>query len=342
MTKNEHPDSLPKDLIARAAAIDELEVIAALLNAYTEELMGIPKFSLQDLRNLVTTPGFDLQTSTRVVLSPGGEIAGAILVWDLASPPVHPSVFGAVHTDFRRRGIGTYLMHWAIGRARQAIDRAPEDVRVSILFTSSATHQPTVRLFEKLKIKLIRYSLLMAIELDQAPPTPSWPDGLRICTFQDYNDLRAVRRALTDAFRDHWGYVETSEEEGLARLQHRIENDAHFDPTLWVLALDGDEIAGVALCHPTTGTDPDMGFVQQLGVRRPWRRQGLALALLHHAFGEFYRRGKKRVGLGVDADSLTGATRLYEKAGMHAVQQLAMYEKELRPGKELGVQSAGH
>ncbi|MEZ4726737.1 MAG: hypothetical protein R3E79_06345 [Caldilineaceae bacterium] len=61
----------------------------------------------------------------------------------------------------------------------------------------------------------------------------------------------------------------------------------------------------------------------------------LALALLHHAFGEFYRRGVKKVGLGVDASSLTGATRLYEKAGMKPFRQYNTYEKELRPGRDL-------
>jgi hypothetical protein len=65
----------------------------------------------------------------------------------------------------------------------------------------------------------------------------------------------------------------------------------------------------------------------------------LGLALLYHAFAEFRRRGKKQVGLGVDAGSLTGATRLYLKAGMHVAQQSSLYEVELRPGQELGKQT---
>jgi ribosomal protein S18 acetylase RimI-like enzyme len=78
-----------------------------------------------------------------------------------------------------------------------------------------------------------------------------------------------------------------------------------------------------------------MAWVQSLGVRRPWRRQGLALALLHHLFGASYRRGITKVGLGVDTESLTGATRLYEKAGMQIYRQWDTYEKELRPGEDL-------
>jgi len=74
-------------------------------------------------------------------------------------------------------------------------------------------------------------------------------------------------------------------------------------------------------------------------VRRPWRRKGLGLALLLHSFGEFYRRGRRRVGLGVDAQSLTGATRLYEKAGMRVARVYNTYEKELRPGVDLSTQS---
>jgi ribosomal protein S18 acetylase RimI-like enzyme len=144
---------------------------------------------------------------------------------------------------------------------------------------------------------------------------------------------------LDEAFQDSWGYVKRPEEEGFARFEHRVIQDPAFDPTLWYLAMDGEEIAGVAGCDPQTGEDTEMGFVSVLGVRRLWRRRGVGLALLHHAFGEFHRRGKKRVGLGVDADSLTGATRLYERAGMHVARQIVTYEKELRPGEELGRQS---
>jgi GNAT superfamily N-acetyltransferase len=71
-----------------------------------------------------------------------------------------------------------------------------------------------------------------------------------------------------------------------------------------------------------------------MGVRRPWRRKGIALALLHHSFGECWRRGKKRVMLGVDTDSLTGAVDLYKKAGMYIHHQTDLYELELRPGRE--------
>jgi len=80
-----------------------------------------------------------------------------------------------------------------------------------------------------------------------------------------------------------------------------------------------------------------MGWVGNLGVRRPWRKCGLGEALLLHSFHEFYKRGMMRIGLGVDASNPTGATRLYQKVGMNVVVEDVIYEKELRPGKELAV-----
>lgn len=76
-------------------------------------------------------------------------------------------------------------------------------------------------------------------------------------------------------------------------------------------------------------------------MRRPWRQRGLALALLRHAFGAFHALGIRTVGLGVDAQSTTGATRLYERAGMRATHEYAAYQKELRPGEGPSTAAAG-
>jgi ribosomal protein S18 acetylase RimI-like enzyme len=105
------------------------------------------------------------------------------------------------------------------------------------------------------------------------------------------------------------------------------------------LAMDGDEIAGVNLCRPHAFDDSEIGWVGSLGVRRAWRKRGIGLALLRHSFNEFYRRGKRKVGLGVDAQNLTGALRLYENAGMHVHRAFDHYEKEMRAGIEIGLQA---
>ncbi len=86
-------------------------------------------------------------------------------------------------------------------------------------------------------------------------------------------------------------------------------------------------MCGVAL---STAGQFEMGFVNSLAVRPAWRRRGLGLALLHQAFTWFWERGERRVGLGVDTENPTDASRLYERAGMRAVWQADVYEKVLR------------
>ncbi len=121
----------------------------------------------------------------------------------------------------------------------------------------------------------------------------------------------------------------------LEYIKHMIATDPFHDPSLWFAAFDGDQMAAICLCDPRIGAREDTALVNILGVRREWRKKGLGLAFLRHAFGEFYRRGIPRAILGVDAGSLTGATRLYERAGMKVERVQNTYAKVLREGKDL-------
>ncbi len=144
-------------------------------------------------------------------------------------------------------------------------------------------------------------------------------------------DERATHEAVEDAFRDVWGRPRSPFERFIRMTEHEV-----FDPSLWFVAWDGPEIAGLALCKLVAG----QGWVDVVGVRRPWRGRGLGLALLRHAFGEYHRRGVKRVGLSVDAESVTGAPRLYSRAGMYVTNCYVVYQRELRPGVDTSVRSA--
>ena len=148
------------------------------------------------------------------------------------------------------------------------------------------------------------------------------------------DDDHAAVAAIRDAFKDHWGHVDTPFEEDLEEWKQWIHEDDDFDTDLWFLAMDGDEIAGFCQCYPIVGEDPKVGLVDELGVRRQWRGRGLASALLQHSFGAFFERGKPIIELGVDSQSLTGATRLYEKAGMSVAWANSVYEIELRSAGE--------
>lgn len=179
-----------------------------------------------------------------------------------------------------------------------------------------------VPLFRNLGYREVRHFFQMRIDFEQPPEPPSPPSPLRLTPFEA-DDARAFHATLNEAFAEEWGWHALPFEEWRER---RLEAD-DTDLSLWFVARDGDEIAGVARCE--TRRDGG-GWVGALGVRKPWRRRGVGRALLLHAFGEFARRGASYVGLGVDAENPTGATRLYEGAGMRVIKEDVVYEKELR------------
>ncbi len=325
----------------RPATLDDLEASVAMFNACSRQLIGSDEFTAENYRAEWQMPGLNLETDVRVVVAPDGQIAGCMEVWDLSDPHVRIHTWGRVHPDHQGRGIGSALVQWAEDRARQAIPKAPPGARV---FMTTGVHSADTAahdLFNKAGIRLIRHSWRMVIEMETLPPAPEWPHGITVRPMRVGQEARAVVEAVRGSFRDHWGYVERPFEDDYKLWTHFMNNDPNFDPSLWFVALDGATIAGVSLCWPKANDDPEMGWVGTLGVLRPYRRRGLGLALLRHSFAEFYRRGRRKVGLGVDASSLTGATRLYERAGMRVARVYNMYEKELRPGTDLSTQSIG-
>lgn len=326
---------LPTGFTTRPATIDDVETITNLLNTCAIATTGQPDVTTSEMTSFYTTPGFDLATSTRLTFAPDGKLIGYIDVDDTRPVPVKISTWGRTHPEYEGLTIGSTGLVWAEARARQTLSRLPENLRVVMNCFTLSTIPQAAQLFQNNGMNLTRHFWRMGIELDKPQPEPVWPANITLTSYAEFEDLRTIFRAEADAFKDHWGYIEEPEDEGLKRFRHWIENDEEFESRLWFLAMDGNEIAGFSLCRRHSYDDVEMGWVNVLGVRRPWRNQGLGLALLHHSFRVFQERGKKRAGLGVDASNLTGATRLYEKAGMHMTRQTDLYQKVLRDGKDL-------
>lgn len=323
----------------RPATVTDCAQVTDLLNACAQVLTGANEFSVEGLQSEWAQPGFDLSTSSLAAVTGEGRIVGYVDVWDMEEPPIKPFVFGRVHPAFEGQGIGTRLLQWAEERSRQVIDRVPAGARVAMKAGTPTRHQPSMQLLQAYGMAPARYSLEMTIDLAHAPQSPRWPEGISVQTHAGRDDALAVYRAYKDAWQDHRDAVVRDEEQDFPIWLHRMTTDPDYNADLWFLAVEGEEIVGVALCKPLAEIDPALGWVETLAVRRPWRRRGVALALLQHAFGEFARRGFSRVELQVDAASLTGATRLYEGVGMVVKEEYVTMEKELRPGLDLSTQT---
>jgi mycothiol synthase len=339
--QKENIAELPEGFTARGANLDDVEPALVLFNRWSRSVIGRDEIIVSDaLRNEWVSPGFDPAEDIRMVLAPNGQMVGYIEVWTTVKPPVHPWMWGRVDPEYEDLGIGTWLLNWAEGRALQELSSLPAELRLAPRVGTYREAVKPKKLLEDLGYHYIRSSYHMLIEMDAPVPDPELPEGIVVRTYHPGIDTEAAYRADIESFRDHFGFVEEPFEEGLKRFRHFWEQEG-FDPSLLFLAIDGPsgEVAGICLCPPHSIDDPEMGWVGTLGVRRPWRKRGIGLALLRHSFNEFYRRGKRKVGLGVDAQNLTGALRLYESAGMHVQQAFDLYEKELRPGAEISVQS---
>ena len=265
-----------------------------------------------DFETWLRSPRIDPERDIRV-LEQDGRLVGYVDIDPVGEDPVRWWSETRVHPVADPGTVLPQLVAWAEERA------------AGDLLRLWGPDEDTERreIFERLGFPRSRLSYRMVIELDEEPGAANWPEGVELRTFAT-GEERVVFEAHTEVWEDTWEPLDEPYEEWTSWTVGR----ASFDPSLWFLAWDGAELAGFALCRQDE-VSPDRGWVSVLGVRRPWRRRGLGEALLRHAFAEFRRRGYARVGLGVDAGSPTGATRLYERAGMRIYRVTAFYEKEI-------------
>jgi mycothiol synthase len=182
------------------------------------------------------------------------------------------------------------------------------------------------RVVTKRGYRPIRSSWTMEIEFGvEAPAESTVPAGIDIRPYRHPEDERATYEAHVEAFADHWEY----NREPFQHWREFTVGSRNFDPALWLLAWAGGEIAGYALSYPERAGDPGYGWIGMLGVRRPWRGRGLGEALLRRSFAALHARGQRRIRLSVDAENPTGATRLYERAGMRVLRESATWERDL-------------
>jgi len=301
--------SLPEGYSARPEQDEDAAAINDVIVASDVSVQGWSESSPEELVRWWRK--FDDRERGTFVVEHGGAV---VAYGDLLKHGDVAESDGFVHPEQLGRGLGSWL------RTRME-ERARELALARIHTFCLGPDTRAQKLFERFGMSEVRRYYRMVIDLDGPPPPPAVPDGIRIATFRA-QDARAFLAALNEAFSDEWNFAPMPYEEWIER---RL-NDPDTDTDMWFVAWDGDEIAGVNRCDPAR---LGMGWIGALGVRERWRKRGVGLALLQHSFGEFFRRGIMRVGLGVDASNPTGATRLYERAGMRVAYEAVGFAKEL-------------
>jgi ribosomal protein S18 acetylase RimI-like enzyme len=325
---------LPAGFTARPVRPDEdVPVLMRLQNAVSMADYGVGEVDERLTREPYNLPSFDVERDSWFVHDAHGEPAGLVEFYDGEELHVSPYVFLRIRPDLADSPLADALLTWAERRAPENLPLAPEGARVAMNTDVASVNRGVIEALERNGWHRDRIGWTMEIDLGSAAPIPEpdWPPGITVRTADLDADARAVHEAVEDAFSDHYGFVRQPFEVWFHFRTRFVEPE----PDLWFLAMDGEQIVATALCSSKRPAEPDLGWVSTLGVRRAWRRRGLALALLRHAFRVLGARGVPRVGLGVDAQSLTGATALYEKAGMRVVREGYEYERVVRDGRDL-------
>lgn len=294
-------------LEVRDARIEEAPAIRVLIEEHALAAFGEPELSEEEVTSWFSLPNLWIQVAER-----NAELLGYLDVrsegggrFDVDARTLHPEV-------------APVLLAAAEEHARSKAETPV--LRGYVQGDEPVLHEA----FEEGGWRPIRHSFQMRIELTDDLPEPQWPDGLGPRTFRP-GEEEQIYEANMDAFADHWDFRRQPMED----WRRRTVDHHGFDPSLWWLVEDGDELAAIALNAWHFSGDPQFGWIGILGVRPPWRKRGLGTALLQHSFRDFRSRGATRVGLGVDAENTTGAVRLYERAGMSVVRHNDTYEKTL-------------
>jgi mycothiol synthase len=305
---------------------EDAEEVAAFSNEECVAWFGTPVIDADFLRGRWTAPGADRDLDFAVVESEGGKLCCFLSV---ESEPPFTEVFalGIVALAFHGRGLGAAIVSETERRAWRFEALADPGARVVIHAGTLAGEPRVSALLSSRGYREVRRFELRRVDFEGEPPPPNDVEGITVRGFRP-EEARQLYEAHLETFDDHWGEGRETYED----FRHHQFDAPDFDAGLWFVAWDGDELAGYVGAQEKSREDPSRGYIGLLGVRGQYRRRGLGEALLRTAFGVLYARGARGAELHVDTDSLTGATRLYERVGMSAHPRFATWEKELRPG----------
>jgi mycothiol synthase len=239
---------------------------------------------------------------------------------------------GWVRLAWRRRGLGRALLAWSERRALEVARVDGRPPRRAITAWPSEQQVGATALYEAAGYRIVRYGFQMVRDLSDPIPEAPLPEGFEVRPVTP-DQHRAIWDADVEAFRDHWDALERTDEDFTGWFA-----SPHLDTGLWQVAWDGDEVAGSIMTAIYPEENAELGlsraWLDHISVRRPWRRRGLASALIERTLRLLRERGLDEAALGVDAENPSGALRVYEAMGFRRDQVAVSYRKEFVVGDD--------
>jgi mycothiol synthase len=291
-------------------------------------------FGADDLLEEFDDPLTDFGSGSIAVYDGDAMIGYSVLTARESAEPAHDMrQDGGVHPDYRGRGIGSALLAWS-ERSAIPLHAARHPERPLWLSGSCLdTNGSAIGLFSARGYRQVRWFNLMQKDLSSAVAEQRLPDGIEVAGLDPERSADALL-VRNEAFRDHWGSTETSRE----RWEH-FTGLRVFRPAYSFVAYEAGEplamIMGQEYEVLNGGTGERELYVPLVATKRAARGRGIASALLGLALAKARADGFTTATLNVDADSPTGAVRLYERLGFAVKETWISYRKELPlPGAE--------
>lgn len=317
--------ALPEGFEVRRAHPDDAETVAALVAASQEAFQGETEISRASVLRKWRAPRFDLERDAWLVQTDDGRVIAFGAVREAGPGGEFEGNF-TVHPDYYGHGVAAYVLGRLEERVRGAVNARGHGPGVLHTWTG-ADNTAERDLFARAGYRRVTVFSRMEKELAGEVEEPDWPPGIAPRGFRRGEDDLAVYTALVEAFGEDSGDLGADARE----WSRDVVDDPRADPGLWLLACEGDEVAGVAIDSLTGGR----GVIERLAVRSAWQGRGVGGALLRAAFAVLRRRGASRAVLAVELDVAVEALDLYRRAGMTEVRRIEFYEKRIAPAMEV-------
>ncbi|HEY9673004.1 MAG TPA: GNAT family N-acetyltransferase [Waterburya sp.] len=294
---------------------------------------------VSELQQFFNAPNVDRERNLRLWHNSRGELIafGQLVLMSQQKQEIEAYLYFDIHPGWQGKALETEILQW--GEERLGEVGRVQNLSLKLLtFCRNDRLDRLIRL-EKQGFTHARSFLTMSCSLNQPISSPALPSGFTLRQFSSdgqcfqfpLGDVKDWVQLFNESFIDHWQHQDLTVE----TARHWLFNNPHCKPELNLVAVAPDGIFA-AFCVGYINWDENAlnrcneGWIKVLGTRRGFRRMGLGRAMLLAQMQQFKAAGVEVVKLGVDAENLTSATRLYQSVGFQPIKTWLSYAKKIQ------------